>query len=210
MKVSETKRESMTIILAGYKEEIMQLLTYNPGFPSRFPKDLTFEFPDYTESQLRKIFIDMVKSRNFILQSKKDCGVSIAKVVAQRLAKGTGRKGFGNGREVRVRLEKFIIRQSERLGALELFNRPISSHDYAVLTRSDTIGDRPDFGNSPVMKELGALIGLEKVKEAMRGLMQLQLQNYDNEISGERVQYISLHRVFVGNSGTGECVLCVC
>jgi hypothetical protein len=204
MKVAETKRESMTFILAGYKEEILQLLTYNPGFPSRFPKDLTFEFPDYTESQLRKIFVDMVKSRNFVLQSKKDCGVSLSKVVAQRLAKGTGRKGFGNGREVRVRLEKFIIQQSERLGALELYNRPISDHDYAVLTRSDTIGDRPDFANNPVMKELNAMIGLGKVKEAMHVLMQLQLQNYDNEISGERVQYISLNRVFVGNSGTGE------
>lgn len=75
MKVSETKRDTMTFILAGYKDEVMNLVTtFNPGFASRFPKDFTFEFPDYTESQLRKIFIDMVKERNFVLQSREECG----------------------------------------------------------------------------------------------------------------------------------------
>jgi hypothetical protein len=188
-------------VIAGYKEEILQLLNYNPGFPSRFPKDLTFNFPDYTESQLCKIFLDMVADRNFQLEPKRDCGVSIAKIVAQRLAKDSGKKGFGNGREVRVRLEKFIIQQSDRLGTLALYNRPIAEKDYHILTRSDTIGERPNLENSSLMKELDAMIG--KVKTAMRGLINLQLQNYDNEMRGERLQQISLHRVFLGNSGTG-------
>jgi hypothetical protein len=75
MKVSETKRDTTTFILAGYKDEVMNLVTtFNPGFSSRFPKDFTFDFPDYTESQLRKIFVDMVKERNFALQNKEECG----------------------------------------------------------------------------------------------------------------------------------------
>jgi hypothetical protein len=48
-----------------------------------------------------------------LLQANNDITrVSIAKVVSERLAKGSGRKGFGNGREVRVRLERYIIAQS--------------------------------------------------------------------------------------------------
>ncbi len=181
-----------------------QLLGYNPGFPSRFPRDLTFEFPDYTEPQLRRIFLDMVKERNFRLQSPKELnGVSIAKVVSRRIAAGSGRKGFGNGREVRVTLEQFIINQSERLGTMELFGKIILDRDFEILKRCDTIGDRPEFENSDVLKELGAMVGLKKVKETLTGLLHLQLQNYDNEIRGDRVQRISLHRVFLGNSGTG-------
>lgn len=202
MLVSETKRESMSFILAGYKDEVQKLLTYNPGFPSRFPKDFTFEFPDYTESQLRKILKGMVKERGMRLQPIKECGVSLSKIAAQRLAKGRGRKGFGNAREVRVKLEACIVQQMDRLGALALNGKPISDRDYATLTRSDVLGDRPNFPTSTAFQELDAMIGLAKVKDSLRSLMNLQLQNYDCEMRGEKVQHISLHRVFLGNAGT--------
>ncbi len=202
MLVSETKRDTMTFILAGYKDEIQKLLSYNPGFPSRFPKDFTFEFPDYTESQLRKILKGMVKERGMRFQSMKECGVSLSKVAAQRIAKGRGRKGFGNAREVRVRLETFIVEQMDRLGALALHGKQISDREYATLTRGDVLGDRPHLPTSSAFQELDTMVGLQKVKESMRGLMNLQLQNYDCEMRGEKIQNISLHRVFLGNAGT--------
>jgi hypothetical protein len=91
----------------------------------------------------------------------------------------------------------------ERLGTLELHKKHISEREYAILTRVDTIGERPDFASSLAMKELDAMIGLTKVKKRLSELMHLQLQNYDNEMRGDKTQHISLHRVFLGSSGTG-------
>ncbi len=90
------------------------------------------------------------------------------------------------------------------MGTLELHGKPISTADYSFLIRSDTIGDRPDLEKSPILMELNSLIGLQKVKDAVQGLMYLQLQNFDNEMKGEKVKLISLHRLFLGNPGTGE------
>jgi Holliday junction resolvasome RuvABC ATP-dependent DNA helicase subunit len=203
LKVSETKRETTSFILAGYRDDMDDLLKYNDGFRSRFP--FVFQFSDYTEPQLRKIFIDMVKQRGFRLQTRRECGVPIAKVLSQRLSRGAGKKEFGNAREVRNRLELSINNQSLRLGSLLLYGKHLTPKDYRTLTRSDVLGERPDLGASALLKELNSMVGLAAVKAAVKGLMELQLQNYEREERGEKPELISLHRVFVGNPGTGRC-----
>ena len=195
-------RSTTTVILAGYRDEIETLLSYNVGFASRF--NITFSFPDYNELQLRKIFAGMVKDKGFELERKKDCGVSISAVMANRIHRGAGRKGFGNAREVRNKLEEIISQQSDRLGALKLRKKPVSQKDYQMLLAVDSVGLRPDFSFSPTMKELDSMVGLEKVKAAFRSLMSLQQQNFDREMRGDKPELISLHRVFYGNPGTGK------
>ena len=208
MEVSETLRSTTTFILAGYKEDVERLLTYNEGFPSRFPKVFTFAFEDYTQPQLRQILLTMVKQRGFRFENQRSCGVSISKVMSMRIARGRGVKGFGNAREVRNQIDACIQRQEARFGAMILASSDpaftLSAKQMVTLTKADTIGDRPNLEQSPALKELDAMVGLESVKRAVRGLMQLQLQNYDREMRGEDVERISLHRVFFGNPGTGK------
>jgi Holliday junction resolvasome RuvABC ATP-dependent DNA helicase subunit len=204
MKVSESMSLTTTFILAGYKEEIMQLLTYNPGFASRFPKEFTFEFADYTEAQLCKILCDMVKADGFRFESQRECGVPIAKVLTRRLHRGANKKGFGNGRLCLKRLDQIKVDQKLRLGKLSLYNVEISDKEYETFTRGDTVGERPNLEENPYYKELNSMVGLFEVKAQMRSLMNLQLQNYESEMRGERPQVISLHRVFFGNPGTGK------
>eukprot|EP01041_Mallomonas_annulata_P015350 gene15350-32498_t len=210
LKVAEEKRETTTFILAGYKDDIEDLLIYNEGFTSRFPKQFTFPFEDYNELQLRRILKSMVRGRGFVFASKKVCGVNLPKVLSRRIARGIGVKGFGNAREVRNRIDQCIGRQTARLGSLVLRkdaeSAKLSKEDMMIrtLTVSDTIGDRPDFTNSVTLKELDDMIGLVAVKSAIRGLMELQLHNYNREVRGEKIEQISLHRVFFGNPGTGK------
>ena len=202
LKVSETLRLTTTFILSGYKEDLLKLLAYNPGFPSRFPKIFTFEFLDYTEIQLTKILVEMTKQRKYRFASVRECGVPIARVLARRLHRGANKKGFGNGRECEKELDSCVQKQQGRLVRLKLSNATfISEHDYVTLSRADTVGDRPRLEYSPYMQELQSMIGLRQVKQSMQNLMNLQLQNYDAEIRGETTQLISLHRVFLGNPG---------
>ncbi len=154
--------------------------------------------------QLRKIFVGMVKDKGFQLERKKSCGVSISAVMANRIHRGAGKKGFGNAREVRNKIEEVIAQQSDRLGTMRLHMKPVSERDYKMLLAVDSIGVRPDFTRSPIMRELEAMVGLKKVKEQFRNLMMMATQNFDREMRGEKPNFISLHRVFYGNPGTGK------
>ncbi len=201
LEVVETKeyRDTTTFILAGYKDEIESLLAYNVGFSSRFSTEFNFE--DFNEIQLKRIFLGMIKDRGMRLESKKECNVPLAKIVSRRISQDAGKKGFGNARAVRNKLEEFIGNQTHRLGMKQLGGGFISDRDYETLTRTDVIGPRPVFSQSLLIKQLDSMVGLKKVKDAVRKLVDLQLQNYDRELAGERRSLISLHRVFYGNPG---------
>lgn len=203
MKAAEQKKLTTTFILAGYKEEMQILMSSNPGFPSRFPKTFTFDFVDYNEAELTKILSDMATKRKYRFQTQKECGVPIARVLARRIYRGANKKGFGNGRECEKVLDSCIQNQLGRLVRLKERRISISDADYRTLTRADTVGERPQLEDSVHMRELNSMIGLIMVKESMRNLMNLQLQNFDAEMRGEKIQLISLHRVFYGNPGTG-------
>lgn len=55
----ETHRDDMVVIMAGYKEDMKQLMEANAGIRSRMP--YVIEFKSYTNAQLFEIFMLMVK-----------------------------------------------------------------------------------------------------------------------------------------------------
>ena len=91
MQACVTMRDTTTFILAGQLQAIREkVLDYNVGMPSRFPKEFTFEFQDFTEPQLCKILLSMVKKDGLHFESKRDCGINIARVLSRRLHKRAG------------------------------------------------------------------------------------------------------------------------
>ena len=97
-----------------------------------------------------------------------------------------------------------IKSQKARLGRLKLYNKAISEREYCTLERVDTVGERPRLDESPYYQELMGMLGLKAAKEMMTDLLNIQLQNYDSEMEGKRTKKISLHRLFLGNPGTGK------
>jgi hypothetical protein len=143
----------------------------------------------------------MTKRRKFRFESQKECGVPIARILAREIHMGAHVKGFGNGRECEKVLDLCIQNQMSRLVRWKENKIPISDNDYRTLTRKDTVGERPKLEDSAHMAELDAMVGLHAVKKKLKNLMNLQLQNYDAKMRGEKIQRISLHRVFYGNPG---------
>ena len=90
------KRGSTSVILAGYRDHIDDLMAYNPGLASRFPN--TWVFADYCEAELRRIFDFMIAERKLVTDATHP---PIGRVLAARLGRGSGKPGFANARAVR-------------------------------------------------------------------------------------------------------------
>jgi len=112
-----------------YQDEIEgKLYAADQGFKSRF-HDIVF--PDYTEAELRTIFVDFIHELEWQLAAEDP---KLPDVVARRIARGRNRKGFANAKTVRSlvgnSINASILRQGK--GA-----KP-------VLKIIDCLGQRPD------------------------------------------------------------------
>jgi SpoVK/Ycf46/Vps4 family AAA+-type ATPase len=111
VKLIEDRRDRVVVIMAGYPDEMEQLIASNPGLRSRFPK--VIHFPDYTTDELLQI-IDM--------QGRKG-GYQLDPGARARariwLDSVTRDRGFGNGRTARNLFEHAVSTQAMRLGPVE-------------------------------------------------------------------------------------------
>jgi hypothetical protein len=151
-----------------------KLFDWNSGFTRRFPFTITFE--DFTESELKRIFVDMCAKKKW---PPEDDGV--ANLAARRVARGRGRKDFSNAGAVRNLFEKAYQR------ALDRGQQAGRASTY--LSAVDIIGPPPIRENVPeldrAMSDLEAMTGLRSVKEKIRGLVELAAKNYEREKRGE-------------------------
>jgi hypothetical protein len=199
-------------LFTGYRDDVVEKwCSYNPGIISRFPFEVMFE--DFNESELRTIFLDNVRKMNWQLErytphydsqlasTEIIPPVDVATVAARRLYRCANTKGFGNARAVRVMVEKAQRTASKRQKQEQLTGRAISSTHNCTITLIDVIGPRIDITRSPLVAELMSMTGLNDVKKAVMGLLQMSVENYRSELRGEAVLDISLHRMFLGNPG---------
>lgn len=111
VKQVEDRRDSMTVILAGYPAEMEELVGANPGFRSRFPKSILF--PDYSDDELMQILLLVSNKARYELTE--DAHVS-AKQWFSEQSRG---HGFGNGRLARNLFEAAVARHAGRLAPVE-------------------------------------------------------------------------------------------
>ncbi|MBQ5406627.1 MAG: AAA family ATPase [Oscillospiraceae bacterium] len=113
LKAMEDHRDDLIVIVAGYTGPMENFLSSNPGLESRFNK--YFFFPDYNGEQLMAIFRKQCAKNSYTLteETEKAAVEMFTQLYEER------NDNFGNGRDVRNCFEDMIVRQSNRVAAMD-------------------------------------------------------------------------------------------
>jgi SpoVK/Ycf46/Vps4 family AAA+-type ATPase len=111
VKLIEDRRDRIVVVMAGYPDEMDELISSNPGLRSRFPK--VIHFPDYTTDELLAIMASLAEKGGYRI----DPGArSRARIWLDSITRD---KGFGNGRTVRNLFEHAVSTQATRLAPID-------------------------------------------------------------------------------------------
>jgi len=107
LQIMESQRESLVVILAGYKDRMDQFFQSNPGMGSRIAHHINF--PDYTLDELLEIALLMLADQQY--QFSPDAESAFSEYLARRMQQPR----FANARSVRNALERARLRQASRI-----------------------------------------------------------------------------------------------
>ena len=113
LKAMEDHREELVVIVAGYTGPMEKFLDSNPGLESRFNKYIFFD--DYNGEELNAIFHLQCKKNGYELDEEAE---AYAKEFFDAMYEGRD-ENFGNGRDVRNQFEDMVVRQADRVAAME-------------------------------------------------------------------------------------------
>ena len=111
VKLVEDRRDRIVVIMAGYPDEMAQLVSANPGLRSRFPKSIFF--PDYATDDLIEIFLLQCGKGGY---EPTEDALAAVRACIDAVPRD---KGFGNGRVARNLFEEAVIRQASRIVGIE-------------------------------------------------------------------------------------------
>lgn len=106
----EKDRGNLVVFLAGYREEMDNFLSCNPGFKSRIA--YYEDIKDYTIDQLGEMLEKKLKNDDFDIMPD---ATEEAKEQLAKLKEKQGERVFGNAREVRLMVEQVPNQMAKRL-----------------------------------------------------------------------------------------------
>ena len=196
MKDMEDNRDSYSVIMAGYKQPMLNMIkNANSGFSSRFTYQI--EIPDYTEDELIEITHMLIEKQKYQITEGVDD--AIRKCIRHDKIDDT----FGNARYVRELLNQAMENQAVRLNSGD-----IASEDDLFLLKPEDFwtGTAEEESIEKYMAELDSMIGLASVKEEVKTLVNRITVMAEMEKRGLGLpgDFGTLHMAFKGNPGTGK------
>ena len=106
LKEMEDHRGQFCTILAGYRDEMVRMISTNPGLESRI--QFTLEFPDYTREEMGMIAKSLLEKKGYTINE------SALRVVLDITEYFRNRPNFANARTVRNILDQIVLNQNLR------------------------------------------------------------------------------------------------
>ena len=113
IKAMEDNRSNLVVILAGYTDDMRELLTVNPGLKSRILS--TVQFDDYSEDELVTISRSIASDKRYVLDAAAEPALLLH--FRETRAKAQSRT-FGNAREARNMIERMVRAHAVRVAAI--------------------------------------------------------------------------------------------
>ena len=189
----ERHADKLIVILAGYTDEMRELLKSNPGLGSRISQEI--HFADYTQQELVQIFLQMCKKNGFTLDP------SASDELDDCIGALMTREFFGNARDVRNMLQDLKEVWSED------FYTAITENGLDAADVQKVFLPHHFEKIMPPKKEVSIndLIGLEVLKNKLEVFKrQAMYQKYLREKGFTNLSDFSMHMIFTGNPGTGK------
>ncbi len=138
LKEMEDRRGQFCAILAGYRDEMIKMISMNPGLESRI--QFTLEFPDYTREELGLIAKSFLEKKGYAIDDAAlDRVLEIMEYFRQR-------PNFANARTVRNVLDQVIMNQNLRTEDAEGDSMIIAEDVEDYLTDEGIDLSKPDTG----------------------------------------------------------------
>ncbi|KAI1460231.1 P-loop containing nucleoside triphosphate hydrolase protein [Annulohypoxylon moriforme] len=165
------------------------------------------DLKDYTEDELLRILVGIL--RDYSLKVKGGFGAPFLRMFVRKIEYGRGQKKYKNVHTLQDEVKKVLNRRAERLekateGGTNMIVH-IRDRTYR-LTESDFFGFPPTdvYKESEAWKKLEKMAGMEKIKDAVKGLVSRRNINYSRERVGEEALKTAHNYVFLGPPGTGK------
>lgn len=187
LKAMEDNRGEFCVIFAGYKNELEEMISTNPGLKSRIQFNLNF--PNYSKDELEEIFELMLENTKYTIED--DAKERILDLLEYK--KKDPR--FANAREVRNILEQVIM----NLNVRNFKSKSITMDDVKKYESDNDLKISESKIGTILTgeQELDELIGLESVKRTIKKIKAFVKKNKENSD-------LNLHMCFTGNPGTGK------
>ena len=200
LKRLEDDRGKFICIVAGYTNQMHEFIDTNPGLKSRFTQ--TIHFDDYTPDELTEIFLNLAKTKNFVIDD--DTRSAIHRQFEQLYLRRD--KNFGNAREARRIFNEAVEKQSQRL--VNQMNDPNFTEEEMFRIIADDLPQAHTTAARPldeVLNELDEFIGMRSVKNSIRRLaVQSMFMKQRAAMGAGKVQQMAMNFILTGNPGTGK------
>ena len=195
IKEMEDNRNDMIVILAGYTEEMNELLDANSGIKSRITDTISFE--DYSMDELFKIADKVAQKKDYTITS--DGKKAFEYLINEKKVDNK----FGNAREVRNIIDKAISRKAMLYSkGVEESLVELTSADFGV-----ELSKNVESSAKVILSNLDTLTGLASAKKDVRQIVNkakyMIREVNDGNMSADELA-LNMNLCFVGNPGTGK------